>query len=217
MAVLDIHTHHVPPVSSQAIQSCLPENFTPRPGGFYSVGLHPWYLKKETLERQWESLLVAIRHPQVVAIGEAGLDRLSDTPFDLQLQAFERQIKLCEKEDYPLVIHAVRAVDEMLRLKKEHRPRVPWIIHGFRGKKEQALQYLRQGFYLSFGEKFQEEALRGMPADRLFLETDESSLDIEQIYNRAAAVLGVSSEELSGQVQRNIQAVFTRLGPCIVP
>lgn len=217
MAVFDIHTHHVPLKPSQAIQNCFPEVFSPCDDSFYSVGLHPWYLKKETFEQQWESLLDAIRCPQVVAIGEAGLDRLADTPFDLQMEMFERQIKLCEERDFPLVIHAVRAVDEMLRLKKEYRPRVPWIIHGFRGKKEQALQYLRQGFYLSFGEKFQEDALRATPTDRMFLETDESSLGIERIYDRVAAVLGISSEELTGRVQRNIEAVFTRLNPPSFP
>lgn len=211
MAVFDIHTHHVPLMPSQAIQSCFPETFSPHDGSFYSVGLHPWYLKKETFEQQWESLLAAIRQPQVVAIGEAGLDRLADVPFDLQLEAFERQIKLAEERSYPLVIHAVRAADEMLRLKKQYHPRVPWIIHGFRGKKEQALQYLRQGFYLSFGEKFQEEALRATPPGRMFLETDESRMDIERICNRAAAVSGLSPEELAGQVQQNVHAVFTRL------
>lgn len=217
MDVLDIHTHHVPPMPSQAIQSCFPEAFSPCDGSFYSVGLHPWYLKKETLEQQWENLLDVIRYPQVVAIGEAGLDRLADTPFDLQMEMFERQIKLCEERDFPLVIHAVRTVDEMLRLKKEYRPCVPWIIHGFRGKREQALQYLRQGFYLSFGEKFQEDALRATPTDRMFLETDESSLVIERIYDRIAAVVGISSKELAERVQGNIEAVFTRLNPPSCP
>lgn len=211
MEVFDIHTHHVPPVPSQAIRNCFPETFSPHAGSFCSVGLHPWYLEKETLERQWEKLLDAIRHPQVVAIGEAGLDRLTAAPLDLQVEAFERQIKLCEEQGYPLVIHAVRTMDEMLRLKKEYHPQAPWIIHGFRGKKEQALQYLRHGFYLSFGEKFQEEALCATPLDRMFFETDESRLDIEQIYDRAAAVLSLSPEELTGQVQQNVHAVFTRL------
>lgn len=211
MKVLDIHTHRIPLQPLKAIQNCFPETFSPRKSSFYSVGLHPWYLKAETLEQQWESLIATIRHSQVVAIGEAGLDKLADTPFELQLEVFERQIKLCEEQGYPLVIHAVRAMDEMFRLKKKYCPRVPWIIHGFRGKKEQALQYLHQGFYLSFGEKFQEEALRVAPADRMFFETDESKLDIHLIYEHAATVLEVSAEELTEQVQRNISAVFTRL------
>ena len=209
MEVIDIHTHSLSPV--QAIQNCFPEAFLPREDSFYSVGLHPWYLKRETLEQQWNGLLGVTGHPQVVAIGEAGLDRLAGTPFDLQLEAFERQIALCEERDYPLVIHAVRSADEMLRLKKEYRPQVPWIIHGFRGKKEQALQYVRHGFYLSFGEKFQEEALCVVPVERLFFETDESLLDIHRIYDRAATLLGKSTEQLIEQIQGNIKAVFPRL------
>ena len=76
--------------------------------------------------------------------------------------------------DKPLVIHLVKAMSELLKLKQQIKPANPWIIHGFRGKAALAEECLRHGFYLSFGEKYQEEALRITPAGRLFLETDES-------------------------------------------
>ena len=57
--------------------------------------------------------------------------------------------------------------------KRDLRPSNPWIIHGFRGKAALAEEYLKHGFYLSFGEKYQEAALCRVPADRLFIETDE--------------------------------------------
>lgn len=208
MDILDIHTHHQPVKPSQAIQNCFPENFSPQAGGYYSVGLHPWYLRPEHLESQWEQLLKAVRHPQVLAIGEAGLDKLSDTPFALQHEIFEKQILLAESLNLPLVIHAVRAMDEVIALKRKHKPRNAWIIHGFRGKQEQALQYIRQGICLSFGERYQEGALCAVPADKLFLETDESTVDIHQLYDRAAHVLGKPVEALTGQVQCNINSVF---------
>lgn len=208
MQILDIHSHRPSLHPAEVIQNCFPETFSPREGTFYSVGLHPWYLNQESLDSQWESLLAAVRHPQVLAIGEAGLDKLSIIPFALQQEVFERQIELAETLGLPLVIHAVRAADEVIALKKKHQPRHAWVIHGFRGKREQALQYIRQGFYLSFGERYQEEALRAVPLDRLFLETDESTVDIHLLYERAAAVLGVSAEELVKRVQCNIGAVF---------
>lgn len=48
------------------------------------------------------------------------------------------------------------------------KPSNPWIIHGFRGKKELALQYIREGIYVSLGEKYQEEVLWGIPLEYLF-------------------------------------------------
>lgn len=209
MQILDIHTHRLPSEPSEAIQSCLPEAFAPCEGAFYSVGIHPWHLSAEKVESQWESLLSAVRHPQVVAIGEAGLDKLTDTPLSLQQSVFEREIELAESLHLPLVIHAVRATDELIALRKKHQPRHAWVIHGFRGKREQALQYVRQGFHLSLGEHYQEEALRAVPLDKLFLETDESAVDIHVLYERAAAVLGMSVAELVRQVQCNISSVFS--------
>lgn len=211
MDILDIHTHHRPVKPSQAIQNCFPDNFPVRAEGYYSVGLHPWYLCPEHLEEQWEQLLAALSYPQVLAIGEAGLDKLSDTPLALQHEVFEKQILLADSLELPLVIHAVRAMDEVIALKKKYKPRNVWIVHGFRGKKEQALQYVRQGICLSFGQHYQEEALRAVPLDKLFLETDESMVDIHLLYDRAARVLGMPVEELTGQVQQNISAAFTRL------
>ena len=206
MDILDIHTHHRPIKPSQAIQNCFPENFSPQAEGYYSVGLHPWHLHPEHLEKQWQQLLVAANHPQVLAIGEAGLDKLSDIPLALQREVFEKQVLLADNLGLPLVIHAVRAMDEVIALKKKHKPRNAWIVHGFRGKKEQALQYVRQGICLSFGEHYQEEALRAVPLDKLFLETDESVVDIHLLYDRAARVLGMPVGELTGQVQRNIDS-----------
>lgn len=67
-------------------------------------------------------------------MGEAGLDKLADASLPLQREVFEYQARLAEETDKPLVIHLVKAVDELLKLKQKIRPVKPWIIHGFRGK-----------------------------------------------------------------------------------
>ena len=48
-------------------------------------------------------------------------------------------------------------------------------------KPEQAVQLLKKGFYLSFGEYYPDETMQIVPDERLFLETDDSLLDIEDI------------------------------------
>ena len=69
-------------------------------------------------------------------------------------------------------------------------------------------EYLKHGFYLSFGEKYQEVALCRVPADRLFIETDESEVSIGELYARAAEVRGISPEELGETLRRNVCKVF---------
>jgi len=69
---------------------------------------------------------------------------------------------------------------------------------------------LHHGFYLSFGEKYQEGALNAVPLSRLFLETDESLESISRLYVRAAAVRQLSVEELVTAVRDNVYRVFRR-------
>ncbi len=210
---IDIHTHRSPAIRGQAIESCLPDAFHPQSEGWYSAGIHPWHLHRyawdtEAFRSSFEELL---RHPQILAIGEAGLDKLIPTPLTLQMEVFRYQAILANAISKPLIIHVVKAADELLALRKELKPSVPWIIHGFRGKTTQAESYLRHGFYLSFGEKYNEETLRQVPIGNLFIETDESPATIHNLYERAARVRNISSNFLKESVLQNIrQAFFSR-------
>ena len=132
----------------------------------------------------------------------------ADAPLPLQETFFERQARLADEAGKPLVIHLVKAVDELLRARRRLVPRVPWVIHGFRGKAPLAQELLRHGFYLSFGERFQEAALAAVPLSRLFIETDESPLPVADIYARAARARRMPLEELAEAVRANVQSVF---------
>jgi len=209
----DIHTHRTGAgnASGFCLLSCTPDEFVAHGGGYYSVGIHPWQLTAAMPpEETWHLLEEAVRHPQVLAVGEAGVDKLATAPLPLQETVFERQALLAEETDKPLVIHLVKAVDELLRVRKRLLPRVPWVVHGFRGKAALAQELLHHGFYLSFGEKYQEGALNAVPLSRLFLETDESLESISRLYVRAAAVRQLSVEELVTAVRDNVYRVFRR-------
>ncbi|MCK9160913.1 MAG: TatD family hydrolase [Bacteroidaceae bacterium] len=206
--ILDIHTHTLPLRLSEAIISFQPFNFVPSSCDYCSVGIHPWYLTVDNSRSLCENLEILACHPQVVAIGEAGVDKLALAPLPLQWQVFAWQANLSARLHLPFVIHAVHSGSEIILFKKQLNPKNPWIIHGFRGKKEQALQYLRHGFYLSFGERYNEEAFRAVPFHNLFLETDESKVKIECLYQRAAKLRDISVKELIGIVQQNINNVF---------
>ena len=64
------------------------------------------------------------------------------------------------------------------------------------------------GLYLSFGARYNVDALRATPLDRLFLETDEATCGIQAIYNKVAADLKMDVDELKKQVKKNIDRIF---------
>lgn len=207
MEILDIHTHHLPAIPGRAIFSTTPAGFAPESGQYYSVGFHPWYLSEDGSE-DWNLLNEIALNPQVLAIGEAGLDKVIDLDFSLQKTAFEKQISIAESVGKPLIIHSVRSYNEVIELRKASKTDVPWIIHGFRGKKELAEQLIKHGICLSYGFRYQEEAVRVTPLDMLFLETDESNSDICTLYEEMVTLLPLSFNELTEKVQENISNVF---------
>ena len=192
-----------------AIISTTPEEFRPQPGKYYSVGLHPWSLS-DTSKESIARLEAAVQHEQVVAVGETGLDKLKGgVNYEEQLIYFEKQIRLSEQWHKPLVIHAVKSYDDIIRIHKAKRPAQPWIIHGFRGKPETAgHSSSARGLFLSFGEYYNHETLKSVPLDRLFLETDEGNMTIDKLYRKAAHIRNQSPRRLHKALAGNIARIF---------
>lgn len=205
--LLDIHTHHVPPVADEGIHNVAPEDFSPLAGACYSVGIHPWSVA-DGWEGRWPGLEKAARHPSVLALGETGLDKLSPVDFVLQTEVFERHIGLSEEVRKPLVIHCVKAFNELVELKRKHRPSVPWVVHGFRNNLHIARTLWREGLYLSLGEKYQEPVLQEAPLERLLAETDESPAGIRSVVGGMAERLGIPCAELCRRLDENARKVF---------
>ena len=159
---------------------------------------------------------------RLLALGESGLDRLCDTPYDLQLQVFREEVSLSEELQKPLFLHCVRAIDDVLRIRKELNARQPWIWHGYLGKAQQLQRLLdlpsslrgekEGGFYFSFGTKFNTEALLACPLDRLLLETDDDTQHpIADLYAQVAQLRGISLDTLIRQMHENFHVLFAPL------
>ncbi len=186
MTLTDFHTHRldaadaIVSLSPDAARSFLREN----PQAKISVGIHPWDTDKRV---DFELLGTVAALPEVVAIGETGLDKLRGAPLEVQADTFIRHIELSERLHKPLIIHSVKATDLLLEIKRNMKPSQPWAIHGFRGGPQLAAQLLDHGFYLSLGEHFNTATAAIIPDDRLLAETDESTLGIEAIIDRISA------------------------------
>ena len=176
--ITDFHTHNLQ--AQHAIINVpqewilTPSLFLPCEGAYYSVGIHPWWTAEaDAVRRMLDNLPALLEHPQVVALGECGLDALQGAPLDEQERIFTNQIAFAEAYHLPVTLHIVRAFDRLLRLKKQLRPTTQWTVHGFRGKPALAQQLLRAGIDLSFGVKYNDESWRITPPNRRRRETDE--------------------------------------------
>lgn len=197
---IDIHTHN-----SLANKSLSIYNLTLAEAGqkiesnekeLYSIGIHPWFADEFT-DELFGKMAKWADDSRIVAIGECGLDKNSKATFNEQITVFEKQIYLSEKTHKPLIIHCVGYFNELLELKKRLEPQQLWIIHGFRGKPQLASQLLKAGCALSYGENFNKESVLLTPNDKLFVETDESQLSIDEIYSKIAMVKNIPTELLS--------------------
>lgn len=198
MIFIDIHTHQKPENQPFTIYNIDWQKadllFAQYPQAHFSAGFHPYNLS-DFSEGNFEIFAETMKNPQMVAIGECGLDKNITADFELQKQVFEKQIGLSETLQKPLIIHCVGYFNELIRLKKDIKPAQQWIVHGFRGKPQLAEQLLKNDFRLSFGEKFNPESVKITPLNALLAETDESTLSIEQIYQQIALAKNCEIEE----------------------
>lgn len=178
---MDFHTHNLHAPAGEAFINLpaewteRPELFRPREGALYTAGIHPWWTADAPRTRRMlEALPRLLQHPQVVAVGECGLDALRGAAMDVQEDVFRRQIVWAEELHLPVTLHVVRAFDRLLRLKKELRPATQWTVHGFRGRPALARQLLAAGIDLSFGEKYDPASWAATPAARRHRETDDA-------------------------------------------
>lgn len=160
-----------------------------------SVGVHPWEVG-ECWREQVERLRTVVRRTEVVAIGECGLDRVRGGVWEWQMACFEAQLILAREVGKPVVIHCVRAFDELLAMKRRFGD-VGMVVHGFRGGPVQARQLMQHGLELSFGPRFHADSLRAAYEEgKMWLETDDSDVGIQEVYERASSALSISPTDI---------------------
>ena len=213
---IDIHTHteksseNLLQIVNLNLESpCLEQ-------GYYSYGIHPWALDKADfqVDEALNKLKENLQQPQVIALGEAGLDKMHKASFKQQIAVFERQIELSEALRKPMILHNVRSHNEIIALRKKHKAQQPWIVHGFSGTEQDVQQLIGQGIYLSVGESLLHperkiyKSFKFIDLDYLFLETDMAEIGIEKVYEVAAGLLEMDNNALREKIFRNFAALW---------
>ena len=141
-------------------------------------GLHPCFCD-EHLDAHIEELPLWIGRERPVAVGECGLDyQIVDADRAKQQQLFSAQLALAREFDLPIVIHARRAVEDVIRMIRSSG-HYRGVVHSFNGSAQQASRLIDLGYKLSFGgavsfsrAKRLREMIRSLPLDAMLLETD---------------------------------------------
>jgi TatD DNase family protein len=214
---IDIHTHGgIPSEGVFIVENLMAheiENIPSNAGFVFTIGLHPWFFGANNYEKPILKIRKYAAQKLIIAIGEAGFDKIRGASPDIQKKVFEEQAIIAEEYKLPLIIHCVKGWDELLAAHKKLKPTVPWLIHGFHGKIETAKQLLSRGMYLSVWYSFalipeSAELIRFIPNDRLFLETDGAEVDIKDIYNKVAGDLNIEVEEFKSILFSNYCKFF---------
>ncbi|MFN7710251.1 MAG: TatD family hydrolase [Holosporales bacterium] len=177
-----------------------------------------------------ENLRAACQDAKVIGIGEAGLDFYYEhSPKQAQRDVFQAQIGVAKELDLPMSIHTRDAEEETIAMIAAN-PGVRGVIHCFSGTSYLATEALKLGFYISLSgiitfKKAVElrEIVRGLPLDRILLETDapylapvphrgqrnEPAMMLETA-KVVAELKGMTMEDLAHQTTKNFFTLFNK-------
>eukprot|EP00429_Kryptoperidinium_foliaceum_P000769 CAMPEP_0176019492 /NCGR_PEP_ID=MMETSP0120_2-20121206/9418_1 /TAXON_ID=160619 /ORGANISM="Kryptoperidinium foliaceum, Strain CCMP 1326" /LENGTH=296 /DNA_ID=CAMNT_0017352569 /DNA_START=249 /DNA_END=1135 /DNA_ORIENTATION=+ len=153
-----------------------------------TVGIHPYHVTDDgitgvPISEHRQTMQSLLRNDLVAAIGECGLDASEGFPhIEDQLPLFRLQVELANEFNLPLFVHERLAFDEALEIL--NKATTPVIIHCFTGTRDQCLEYVKRGYYISVSGYVLKETNDNydevisclnedtIPLSRLMIETD---------------------------------------------
>lgn len=198
-----------------------------RPGLKAAYGLHPMYLDEHRPEHLG-ALPDWIERERPAAVGECGLDFFVEgLDPDAQRRYFVRQLEIARDFGLPVVLHARRAVDEVIATIRRVGG-LRGVVHSWSGSEAQAAQLYRLGFSLGIGgpvtfERAQRlrRTVANMPVEHLLLETDSPDQPdatrrgqrnepafLVDVLREVARLRGMDEAVLADATQRNAEALF---------
>ncbi len=181
---------------------------------YFTIGIHPWYIREYALSEDYDLIRKYCEQKNFKAVGEIGLDRITDFPMDKQIEIFEQQLEIAELAKKPVIIHCVKAFSELIGIKKKRGSKIPWLIHGYNNNAKIAQELLLNNCYLSFGYHLlvdntnAQKVLKQVPINTFLLETDDKEVEIEDIYKKAAEIKKITIEKLKGIINYNYCNIF---------
>ena len=208
-----------------------------------SAGIHPHEAQLADREAL-DSLNTLAAQPEVLAVGEIGLDYFYDhSPREVQARVFVEQMEIAAAHKLPILIHcrasadSTNAWDDALALLEQHwlPAGLGGVLHCFAGEERHATRAMDMGFLISFAGNItfpKAQAIRDVaaliPADRLLIETDAPFLApvphrgqrnepalVRNVADKLAEVRGVDYENMAVTTTENFHRFFDGMRPGI--
>lgn len=212
---IDIHTHHpsnstdILSVPSLFLQDVDFKNELTTP---FTAAVHPWHAACFSPQQVSVMLGNLTTQSGLIAIGETGLDAVCTADYQLQKQIFELHLQFAENHHLPVIIHGVKAWNDLIAYFKRYK--ISFVLHGYSAGFELTKQLIDLGCYFSIGKSVLQisprfrKALQIIPLTSIFLETDDSSVSIKDIYQEVSNVKEVEFDDFKIQINRNFRNLF---------
>ena len=183
------------------------------PDSNFSTGIHPWHINPLNYYTQIKNTEKLFSNKNAIFIGECGLDKLKCADFKLQQTVFQLQINLAIKLQKPMILHCVKAFDEILVMLKNKISPDKIIFHGFHKSPEMAFDLTTKEYSISLGKSLflqpdrMKTVFEKVNPEKIFFETDDSDYSIEEIYQKAVDISGQSLDFWKNQVNLNFERI----------
>lgn len=178
-----------------------------------AIGVHPWCA--ENVFPHWdENLEKYLQKYPDLWVGECGIDRLKNHDTAIQEKVFLRQAELAKKYNRTLIVHAVKANEQIEKL-FAYLPQKT-IFHSFTGSKEWGKQIQSRGFYLGvnctiLNKKNADELLKNVDLNLLLLETDFPYQGKNTVFENKPSYLPLLAEKIAQANNRDTEQVAEKL------
>lgn len=148
-----------------------------------AIGIHPENVESYSND-DLKYIEENLNHQKIIAIGEIGLDyHYTKDNKEKQIELFERQLKIAETNNLPVIIHSREATEDTINCIKKYK--VKGVIHSFSGSLETAQIYIKMGFILgingviTFKNSKLKEVIKEIDLKDIIFETDSPFLTPE--------------------------------------
>ncbi|MAW07928.1 MAG: hypothetical protein CME61_06565 [Halobacteriovoraceae bacterium] len=197
--IFDAHTHHITDNGLIHFDIKL-EKDLPQKGRFFSIGLHPWNIDGEEPSSIKGKLDKYILDKRVVALGECGLDRTRNFG-ELQKDIFKEHLIFAKEKKLNVVIHCVKAQNEVLSIVKKVNFKGKLFFHHFNGSFTEASHLVSLGHFLGVGKNIIKETkiskyLKDIPISNILIESDGEEKLLPAIMDKVCLLKNLKKEDL---------------------
>ena len=181
-----------------------------------SFGFHPWN-KGSFSPKLFQSKYFHLKNSKdfnLVAIGEIGIDRLQGKSLEEQTDIFEKLVIFAQEQKHPIVVHCVKAFEDIYKVLKDRKFSYGVYFHDFNGNEYDLKRILENDWYVGLGPHLFRsnskiiQKISSFPLSNILLESDEGNNSIEMVFSQASKLFCLGIPDLKALMMDNYRKFF---------